>query len=425
MAAHSIPTGWPCLGFACLFSAACGPRLNALPQGIVMESVENRAETILHSPTPLRDDPQRMRLFSAASSATYQQNGPAEIARTYHFASTLRHDSSGGGFRWDLYRTRTPSEGRPSVVVAFRGTETAHGHLVSNILADARAELAPEAMNNLDVAVHRGFSEALGTVWTSRTPEKSLREILKAAAVRSPRQPRVWFTGHSLGGAMATLAAYRAQRAFPDLDVAGVVTYGAPRVGDLRFAQSYDALGLGTKTVRFVLGIDPVPHLPPSGPGWTSLTGALGAILSPQGFNVLSAIYQAGRAYVHVGFTHWLIPQNGEFRIARYGNVVAQRWEQAFLGFARATPTSSLAHNLTSLQGTLSQHLGYERAADQLMREGFAANQADERLMEEYASAPSLIVTESRKVYKEIMGAADGIDQPRAGFFQRAGHVPD
>ncbi len=54
---------------------------------------------------------------------------------------------------------------------------------------------------------------------------------------------RVWFTGHSLGGALATLAAGRYERA-PE-----VYTFGAPRVGDGEHVKSLD-----TPVYRFVNG---------------------------------------------------------------------------------------------------------------------------------------------------------------------------
>ena len=113
--------------------------------------------------------------------------------------------------------------------------------------------------------VHRGFRDALDAVWTR------IRARLKAHAVRD-----LWITGHSLGGALAVLAAARCVlgdlstgegRPESGLTVRGVYTYGQPRVGDWQFAAAYeDALGL--KTFRFVNRDDVVPRVPLASTGF-------------------------------------------------------------------------------------------------------------------------------------------------------------
>ena len=47
--------------------------------------------------------------------------------------------------------------------------------------------------------------------------------------------------GHSLGGALATLAAYDIQKAHGPLPGLHVYTYGAPRTGNHAFARDYEA----------------------------------------------------------------------------------------------------------------------------------------------------------------------------------------
>lgn len=76
--------------------------------------------------------------------------------------------------------------------------------------------------------------------------------------------PPIVLTGHSLGGALATVGAYDLRhRNYP---VAAVVTFGAPSVGNAAFAASYGdaAVGgysLGDRTVRFVADGDSVPKV--------------------------------------------------------------------------------------------------------------------------------------------------------------------
>ncbi len=73
-------------------------------------------------------------------------------------------------------------------------------------------------------------------------------------------------SGHSLGGALALLAAFDFAREFSQENVvaghnvAGVVTFGAPLVGNGEFAEAYDRL-LGSRTVRLESSGDMVPAI--------------------------------------------------------------------------------------------------------------------------------------------------------------------
>ncbi|KAK5978860.1 Triacylglycerol lipase, partial [Trichostrongylus colubriformis] len=69
------------------------------------------------------------------------------------------------------------------------------------------------------------------------------------------------FTGHSLGGALATLAAARtAKQGLRANEKITVYTYGEPRVGDALFATNYDSMI--KDSYRVVFRRDIVPHLP-------------------------------------------------------------------------------------------------------------------------------------------------------------------
>ena len=98
-------------------------------------------------------------------------------------------------------------------------------------------------------SVHEGFRDALERVWTPL-----VEKLTPLAASRT-----VWFSGHSLGAALATLAADR----FPA--TAGVCTLGSPRVGDRAFAAAFDAR-FGARAARYVNDADIVTHLPTTFP---------------------------------------------------------------------------------------------------------------------------------------------------------------
>ena len=104
--------------------------------------------------------------------------------------------------------------------------------------------------------MHRGFARGLSHVLP--TLESALAGETKLLVV----------TGHSLGGAMATLAASR-------LRPAGLYTFGAPRVGNHDFAGCIDRqVDDGLTYQRFVGCCDIVTRVPPGFAGFRH-TGAL------------------------------------------------------------------------------------------------------------------------------------------------------
>jgi hypothetical protein len=123
-------------------------------------------------------------------------------------------------------------------IVTFRGTQSdAWKDLFSDVLLKA----VPWDVGH----VHQGFGKALESVWTP----------LEAALNILTDRP-VWFTGHSLGAALASLAAFRRGKY-----AAGVYTFGLPRVGNGVFAGSFDGLFV-ERSMRYVNDHDVVTHVP-------------------------------------------------------------------------------------------------------------------------------------------------------------------
>jgi len=142
------------------------------------------------------------------------------------------------------------------VLVAFSGSDMREreGNNVFDALADWMVNLRFGTVpSERGGRVHKGFVEALEEVWGPREGDEGLEAYLDGLCGDGRR--RVWFTGHSLGGALATLAAGHYGRA-PE-----VYTFGAPRVGDREYVESLD-----TPVYRFVNGRDVVPKLPVRGP---------------------------------------------------------------------------------------------------------------------------------------------------------------
>ncbi len=137
------------------------------------------------------------------------------------------------------------------VVVAFRGTE----EKIADWMTDAHCARVPFNVGQ----VHRGFHRAFESVWESLRSEIDRQQ--------TGRQT-LWFTGHSLGGALATLAVARMRSEAPPKPVQRLYTFGSPRVGDWDFRQAFDS-DFSARTFRYVNEDDLVPHLAPEALGYT------------------------------------------------------------------------------------------------------------------------------------------------------------
>ncbi|MCP3016960.1 lipase family protein [Nocardiopsis dassonvillei] len=137
--------------------------------------------------------------------------------------------------------------GDDMIVTAFRGTEPTE---IRDWLSDAGAPMVPHQAGR--GSVHWGFDEALDAVYPG------IRDAVRE--FRTGGQT-VWFTGHSLGGALAMLAAARVY--FSDGVLAdGVHTFGQPRTCDADLAEAYDE-AFGDRMFRFVNNNDVVAQVPP------------------------------------------------------------------------------------------------------------------------------------------------------------------
>ena len=133
-----------------------------------------------------------------------------------------------------------------AIVLAFRGTQVDDfWSSVLDFIVDAQFLPVPDSHGDL---VHAGFLAALGEVWPKTVAH------LRAEQARQPRP--LWITGHSLGAALATLAANLCGDD-PSLRLQGVYTFGSPRAGDAGFGAS-----IRVPVFRFRNDSDLVPHIP-------------------------------------------------------------------------------------------------------------------------------------------------------------------
>lgn len=143
------------------------------------------------------------------------------------------------------------------IITSFRGTEPLR---IRDWLSDATTPPWPGPART--GYIHYGFGEALDSVY----PEvKSTIEEFRTNG------QTVWFTGHSLGGALAMLAGVRLHLEEPRLTADGIYTYGQPRTCDRLLAATCNK-GFKQRMFRFVNNNDIVPHLPPE-PAYTHVEG--------------------------------------------------------------------------------------------------------------------------------------------------------
>jgi len=137
------------------------------------------------------------------------------------------------------------------IIVAFRGAQVlrkGEGTTLPDVLEDWKTDAKVALVNcGVNGTVHQGFTMALDEVWWGRHQWPGLKAYLDSLTAGQAWRS-LWFTGHGLGAALATLAASRYGQA------AGLYTFGSPHVGDLEFAKSFRM-----PVYRFVNASDMVP----------------------------------------------------------------------------------------------------------------------------------------------------------------------
>jgi len=133
------------------------------------------------------------------------------------------------------------------IVLAFRGTQV-DDFWASVVDWSVDARFVPIADGHGD-AVHAGFLKAVQDVWDGVAGH--LQQL------QSARPRPLWITGHSLGAALATVAANLCSDRADRLGLVATYTYGSPRVGDQSFVRRIHG-----PVWRFRNNSDLVTHVP-------------------------------------------------------------------------------------------------------------------------------------------------------------------
>lgn len=155
---------------------------------------------------------ERSLLFAKLASIAYSNPDKAEKqAKKLGFTEIEFYELDGA----QAYRFMNDDD----IVIACRGTQP-------NEFNDIKADLkAAPVMADTVGRVHRGFKQEVDELWP----------MVKEDLLRVGKTRKGWFTGHSLGAAMATIMASRCEDDPEAPNIEELYTYGSPRVGWRKF----------------------------------------------------------------------------------------------------------------------------------------------------------------------------------------------
>jgi hypothetical protein len=131
----------------------------------------------------------------------------------------------------------------------------------TDYLVNASVDFTNVFLGNWTANIHRGYVAAVESVYGG---------VIDVINELDPDNTNdIVITGHSLGGALASVAAalLQADQYFLRY-IYGIYTFGSPRVGDASWVDAYYNLGLWDKTLRYANKRDPIPAIPSRSSGF-------------------------------------------------------------------------------------------------------------------------------------------------------------
>jgi predicted lipase len=167
-------------------------------------------------------------------------------------------------YKADDLKKNTPAgyviETNKQVMVCYHGTQFTKifGSGGKEVQHDLEMQKADMKFGNSTHQVHTGFKKEY---------EASKASLYEALAKTDTTHKGVSISGHSLGGAVAQIAALDAStnKMTIPIKINEVITFGGPRVFSLEAAKKYHEVGLSSKSLRVKQGWDIVPRIPPKG----------------------------------------------------------------------------------------------------------------------------------------------------------------
>ena len=189
------------------------------------------------STTPAKPKPEFNPGFNVQEALTFAYLSELAYER-YH---TVEQDAKKYGLEAKLriYHQKTDTNGfiasnDTTLVVAFRGTNKKS---IKNILTDAK--FLKKAVDNGQVQCHGGFVDASNGVY------QSIEEYVE----KHLGNKKLFITGHSLGGALASILTYRLSLKYKQLHPTMYV-YGCPPTCDKKFSNKFDLISSYVITIE-------------------------------------------------------------------------------------------------------------------------------------------------------------------------------
>ena len=217
-------------------------------------------------------------------------------------------------------------------VLAFRGTE-------ANSWKDVKTDLdARFYKGEGGVKIHNGFAGAYNQV----------REQIRKSVDELPEGFSLYITGHSLGGALATIAA----RDLEDLQrdsLAACYTFGGPRVGGEEFGDDIRA-----PVYRVVNAADGVPRVPPS-----FLIHIVVFCVYPFSQKLADALERNFCGYKHVGDMRYLTACDGNLeslKVISNLSMPFRVWRMVTRMISKGPSVAGADHRVAEYQRKLKHH---------------------------------------------------------------------
>ena len=198
-------------------------------------------------------------------------------------------------------------------VVVCRGTEPNNW---DDLQVDANAVTAvAETVGK----VHRGFKQEADEVWPH------------IETVLEDNKLPVWFCGHSLGGALATICAARCKLSYIRSEPEQVFTYGSPRIGCHRYVNHVEL-----DHYRWVNNNDIVTRVPPAWMGYRHCGKEMyldrnGLLKNIRGWRRMSDRLQG----FFKGLRHWKIDQLADHSAVRYKDYIFENYRNEVPAIAK------------------------------------------------------------------------------------------